>query len=102
MSSHIPMSYYSLPLTALRAFEASARHTSYSRASEELGLTHGAVSHHIKGLEALLDVTLFQRKGGRMNTTEHRQRPAVHSVDVFDDLSRSVEEASARSARSRT
>jgi len=102
MSSHIPMSYYSLPLTALRAFEAAARHTSYSRAAEELGLTHGAVSHHIKGLEALLGVTLFQRKGGRMIPTEHGQRLAVHAVEGFDNLARGVDEVKARSPRSRT
>lgn len=96
------MSYYNLPLTALRAFEAAARHASYSRAAEELGLTHGAVSHHIKGLEALLGVTLFQRKGGRMLLTEHGQRLAVHAVGGFDDLARGVDEVRARSPRSRT
>jgi LysR family glycine cleavage system transcriptional activator len=96
------MSYYSLPLTALRAFEAAARHTSYSRAAEELGLTHGAVSHHIKALEALLGVTLFQRKGGRMIPTEHGQRLAVHAVEGFDNLARGVDEVKARSPRSRT
>lgn len=96
------MSYYNLPLTALRAFEAAARHASYSRAAEELGLTHGAVSHHIKGLEALLGVTLFQRKGGRMLLTEHGQRLAVHAVGGFDDLARGVDEVRARGPRSRT
>ncbi len=96
------MSYYSLPLTALRAFEAAARHTSYSRAAEELGLTHGAVSHHIKALETLLGVTLFQRKGGRMIPTEHGQRLAVHAVEGFDNLARGVDEVKARSPRSRT
>lgn len=96
------MSYYSLPLTALRAFDAAARHASYSRAADELGLTHGAVSHHIKGLEALLGVTLFQRKGGRMLLTEHGQRLAVHAVEGFEHLARGVEEVRARSPRSKT
>lgn len=96
------MSYYSLPLTALRAFETAARHASYSRAAEELGLTHGAVSHHIKGLEALLGVTLFQRKGGRMILTEHGQRLAVHAVEGFNSLARGFDEVRARSPRSRT
>ena len=39
------------PIQALRAFEAAARHLSYSRAAEELSLTHGAISHHITRLE---------------------------------------------------
>ena len=39
---------------ALRAFEAAARHLSFSRAAEELNLTHGAVSHALRNLEAEL------------------------------------------------
>ncbi|WP_343717466.1 LysR family transcriptional regulator, partial [Inquilinus sp.] len=37
----------SLPLPALHAFEAAARHVSFTRAAEELGLTQAAVSYHI-------------------------------------------------------
>ncbi len=49
------------PLTALRAFEAAARHLSFSRAADELNVTHAAVSHQIKALEAYLGVPLFHR-----------------------------------------
>ncbi|MBV7537522.1 transcriptional regulator GcvA [Duganella sp. sic0402] len=51
------------PLPALRAFDAAARHLSISRAADELYLTHGAVSHQIKNLEAQLGVRLIARHG---------------------------------------
>jgi len=50
-----------LPLNALRAFEAAARHKSFVKAAEELNVTPAAVSHQVKGLEDTLGVTLFQR-----------------------------------------
>lgn len=50
-----------LPLNALRAFEASARHQSFTKAGLELRVTQAAVSHQVKGLEAMLGVTLFRR-----------------------------------------
>ena len=49
------------PLNALRAFEAAARHLSMARAADELNVTPGALSHQIRGLEALLGVELFER-----------------------------------------
>lgn len=53
----------SLPLTALRTFEAAARHGSFTRAAEELHVTQGAVSRQVKALEATLEVRLFERDG---------------------------------------
>lgn len=50
-----------LPLNALRAFEASARHRSFSRAADELNVTPAAISHQIKGLEEFLSAKLFHR-----------------------------------------
>jgi LysR family glycine cleavage system transcriptional activator len=50
------------PLTALRAFEAAARHLSLTRAAVELHVTAGALSHQIRGLEELLGVRLFERR----------------------------------------
>src|SRR5262245_48068493 len=50
------------PLNALRAFEAAARHLSLTKAAQELNVSPGAVSHQIRGLEALLGVTLFERR----------------------------------------
>jgi len=49
------------PLSALRAFEAAARHLSLTKAAQELGVTPGALSHQIRGLEQLLGFTLFKR-----------------------------------------
>jgi LysR family transcriptional regulator of beta-lactamase len=60
-----------LPLNALRAFEASARHLSFTRAAVELCVTQAAVSHQVKSLEAQLSVTLFKRlPRGLMLTSE--------------------------------
>ena len=45
-----------VPLTALRAFEATARHLSFRLAAEEMGITQSAISHQIATLETLLNV----------------------------------------------
>lgn len=50
-----------LPLNALRAFEASARHLNFTRAADELCVTQGAVSHQVRALEVRLGVSLFRR-----------------------------------------
>jgi LysR family transcriptional regulator of beta-lactamase len=50
-----------LPLTALHAFEVSARHLSFTRAGLELRVTQAAVSHQVKSLEEILGVKLFRR-----------------------------------------
>src|SRR5690349_24643610 len=55
------MSRSQLPLNALRAFEAAARHASFTHAAEELHVTQAAVSHQVKALEARLGVALFVR-----------------------------------------
>lgn len=60
-----------LPLNALRAFEASARHLSFTRAAIELRVTQAAVSHQVKLLEQRLNVELFRRlPRGLMITAE--------------------------------
>ena len=58
------------PLYALRAFEAAARHSSFTRAGEELSITQSAVSRHIKTLEAHFACRLFQRSGRSLQLTE--------------------------------
>ena len=50
------------PLNALKAFEATARHLSFSKAAEELHVTPAALSHQIRGLEDLLALKLFHRQ----------------------------------------
>jgi DNA-binding transcriptional LysR family regulator len=51
---------YLPPLNALRAFEAAGRHQSFSRAAEELGVSHSSISRHVRGLEDRLGVQLFR------------------------------------------
>jgi len=58
------------PLNALKAFEAAARHESFTRAAEELCVTQGAVSHQVKALEAELTIKLFNRERQRLIITE--------------------------------
>jgi len=56
-------------MQTLQAFEAAARHGSYSGAAKELSLTHGAISHRIRELEDRLSVRLFKRVGRGMAPT---------------------------------
>jgi len=49
------------PLTALPAFDAAARHLSFTKAAEELNLTHGAISRAIRNIEDRLGIKLFER-----------------------------------------
>ena len=51
----------SLPLSAIRVFEAAARCKSFTRAAEELGMTQAAVSWQVKALERRLGQVLFRR-----------------------------------------
>jgi LysR family transcriptional regulator, glycine cleavage system transcriptional activator len=57
------------PLTTLRAFEAAARLNSFSKAAEEISVTHSAVSHQVRALEHALGAQLFQRNGKRVTLT---------------------------------
>ena len=56
-------------LAALRAFEAAARHQNFSRAAEEIHLTHGAISHQVRALEQELGLELFTLHGKRIAVT---------------------------------
>lgn len=58
-------------LHALRAFEVASRYGSFTRAAQELALTQGAVSHHVKTLEDLFGCSLFERRGPKLYLTEH-------------------------------
>ncbi len=58
------------PLNALRAFEAAARNMGFSRAGDELNVTHVAISHHVKHLEEWLGCKLFHRTGRGVRLTE--------------------------------
>ena len=58
------------PLYALRAFEAAARHASFTRAAAELAITQSAVSRHIRTLEEHFGCRLFERSGRHLQLTE--------------------------------
>ena len=58
------------PLNALRAFEAGARHLSFTKAAEELHVTQAAVSHQVKALEEYLGYPLFKRMTRKLGLTE--------------------------------
>lgn len=74
------------PLTALRAFEAAARHMSFAKAAEELGVTAAALSFQIKSLEEHLGEPVFRRLNRAIELTEVglSLRPGV--ADGFDAL----------------
>jgi len=59
-----------LPLTALAAFEAAARHGSMTAAASDLGLTHGAISRQVGDLEKLLGARLFERTSRGLRLTD--------------------------------
>lgn len=81
------------PANSLVAFEAAARHTSFTRAAEEFGLTQAAVSRHIQILEDHLGVTLFHRRHRSVSLTaagEHLFRAVSiglgHIASAVDEL----------------
>jgi LysR family transcriptional regulator, glycine cleavage system transcriptional activator len=78
-------------LVALRAFEATARHRSMSRAAEELCVTHGAISRHVKALEATLGVQLLARRGTATDPTPEGQRLAEGLTTAFGVIHATLE-----------
>ena len=74
------------PLNALRAFEAAARHLSFTKAAEELNVTQAAVSHQVKGLEEALGVTLFRRFNRRLMLSDAGQVYLPELSEVFDRI----------------
>lgn len=80
------------PLNSLRAFEAAARHLSFVKAADELGVTQTAVSHQIKHLEEILGQTLFIRRPRplRLSAAGERLYPAIR--DSFDAMARAAME----------
>src|SRR5260370_35259231 len=72
------------PLNALKAFEAAARHESFTRAAEELCVTQGAVSRQVKALETELAIKLFNRERQRLVITE-AGRDYLDYLDVVRD-----------------
>lgn len=79
------------PLTAIRYFEAAARHLSFTKAAEELHVTHSAISHQIKALEEWLGLQLFRRMNRAIVLTEAGQaymRPVKEAFERLGEASR--------------
>lgn len=74
------------PLNALRAFEAAARHLNFSRASDELSVTPGAVSQQIQNLEDYVGAPLFKRTSKGLLLTDAAQTALPALREAFDRL----------------
>jgi LysR family transcriptional regulator of beta-lactamase len=72
-----------LPLNALRAFEASARHLSLTRAALELHVTQAAVSQQVRMLEEQLGTTLFKRLPRGLGMTDESRALLPVLTDAF-------------------
>jgi LysR family glycine cleavage system transcriptional activator len=79
-------------LNALKAFEAAARHQSFTRAAAELCVTQGAVSHQVKALEAELGLKLFNRERQRLVITEAGRAYLIVVRDAFDRIADGTEQ----------
>src|SRR5512132_1388396 len=84
------------PLPALRALEAVARHGSLTRAAEALFVTHGAISHQLKALEAELGVALVARAGRGVRLTDEGERLAQRVRTAFWEIGDAMREARER------
>ncbi|WNC67211.1 transcriptional regulator GcvA [Thalassotalea nanhaiensis] len=93
MSNRLP------PLNALKAFEASARLLSFTKASAELFVTQAAISHQIKSLEAHLGLKLFMRKNRSLLLTEEGQSYFLDIKDIFVSLHDATQKLLAKSEK---
>src|ERR1700686_3221553 len=84
INGHLP------PLSALRAFEAAARHMSFSKAADELNVTPAAVSHQIHALEEDLGVRLFNRLNRAVELTASARVLLPGLSDAFAGIHASV------------
>jgi LysR family transcriptional regulator, glycine cleavage system transcriptional activator len=85
------MTYRLPPLAGLRAFEAAARHMSFRRAADELCVTAGAVSQHVKTLEDALGVPLFRRLARSVELTAAGKKYLPTISAAFEMISEATE-----------
>jgi len=86
------------PLGSLRAFEAAARHLSFTKAAEELGVTQAAVSHQVKTLEDSLGTKLFRRLTRALALTDAGSLLAPELGEAFERMTRAVQRVQEREA----
>ena len=80
------------PLNAVRYFDCAARHLSFTKAAAELNVTHSAISHQIKALEAWLGVSLFDRSARALSLTEAGRRFVPPVRAAFQQLAEAAAE----------
>jgi LysR family transcriptional regulator, glycine cleavage system transcriptional activator len=85
------MSHRLPPLNGLRSFEAAARHLSFTRAADELGVTAGAVSQQVKSLEQALGLTLFRRLPRSLVLTGEGETYLPPITSAFEMISKATE-----------
>ncbi len=85
-------------LRTLRIFECAARHLNWTRAAEELHLTHGAVSLQVKALEDELGLKLFERSGKKTWLTDAGQQLALGVRDSLNELAATITRVRERAA----
>src|SRR5262245_31747780 len=78
------------PLTALRAFVATARHLSFTRAADELHVTSAAVGQQIRLLEDHLGQPLFTRYRGELQLTDAGRELMPGLTEAFDGVVQSL------------
>ncbi len=83
------------PLNSLRAFEASARHGSFTKAAGELFVTPAAVSHQVKALEDFLGMTLFRRERNGLQLTDSGNAYLPGVREAFERLVEAMDELAA-------
>ena len=79
-------------LNAMRAFEAAARHVSFTKAADELFVTHAAVSRHIRDLEEWLGVKLFNRTGRGVSLTGAGEKYLGQLTLAFDRMAKATQD----------
>lgn len=75
-----------IPVAALRAFEAAARHGRLGAAADELSVTHGAISRHVSNLESFIGVPLFEGPRNRPRLTEEGRLFGYALTAAFDQI----------------
>ena len=88
-------------LNALRAFEAAARHLSFTRAAEELNVTPGAISQQIRQLEEFAGAPLFRRTGRQVLLTDAGQAALPLLTSAFEMMAEAVHHMRAPARRDR-
>ncbi|MBT7583252.1 MAG: LysR family transcriptional regulator [Kordiimonadaceae bacterium] len=80
------------PFSALKAFEAAAKHDSFKAAAEDVSLSPSAISHQIRSLEDYLGFQLFIRDKGFVRLSERGREYYNHIQGIFDSLEQTTQD----------